>query len=395
MKPVIKRYQLVAMLVALFGLGIYAHRRDGNQDFKTPSAPMQKVMRGVPKTIAGKASTPQSGGLDIQNFVISSGGGDSTGGTLSLTGSIGQPVADTSSGGGFVITSCFLSASSTATDLIVTKTNNVGGATTPGNGWTWTLHVAVANDVAIFADGQTILSDNLPDSNISYGPVTIANASGVTGTVSCNIDTNDLSCVAAAAVSIAAGGSFDVQFTATASATGTFANPRAGGACSVDPNNVVSEADETNNTCSDTVTVSSPVVVYTDPAGICSGNTPCFTFIQAAVNAVGSSGTINVGGGSYGEVVNITQPITLNINGNITILMLFYSQCTINAGSSTISLGINWTNNGGIFNPGIGTVNFNGASVSGPNIGYSSSDGWNFPPFNLRHGQAFRADPGM
>src|SRR5262249_27301677 len=161
-----------------------------------------------------------------------------------------------------------------------------------------TLHVADAGDIATFGDGTTVLTDNLPNSNIAYGAVSVLNVSGMTGSISCNIDTGDLNCVAVGTVSIAAGGSFDVRFSATASAAGTFGNPRSGGSCSVDPNNVVDEADETNNTCSDSVTVSSVNVVYTDPAGVCGGNTPCFTSIQSAIESLTSGGTVNVGAGT-------------------------------------------------------------------------------------------------
>src|SRR5262249_12820054 len=106
-------------------------------------------------------------------------------------------------------------------------------------------------------------------------------------------------------------------------------------------------------------TVNTPTV-FTDPAGVCGGNTPCFTSIQGAVNSIGSAGTVNVGGGTYLEVININQPIIVNVNGDITILMLIFSQCTINAGSSNVSVGVNFTNNGGTFNTVTGTVTLNG-----------------------------------
>src|SRR6185436_8475019 len=48
-------------------------------------------------------------------------------------------------------------------DLTVQKTNDVSGTTTVGNPWTWTLHVANGGTSnAAFANGQTILLDNLP-----------------------------------------------------------------------------------------------------------------------------------------------------------------------------------------------------------------------------------------
>src|SRR5262249_60447745 len=58
-------------------------------------------------------------------------------------------------------------------------------------------------------------------------------------------------------------GAFGVQFTAKPRAIGTFANPRGGGSCSVDPNNFILEQDETNNNCSNTVTVVAPDLTAT------------------------------------------------------------------------------------------------------------------------------------
>ena len=96
---------------------------------------------------------------------------------------------------------------------------------------------------------------------------------GVIGaaSVSCSIVGGTLSCAAAGGnVTIGPGGTLQVAFTATASAVGTFANPRAGGICLVDPGNVVAEVSEANNACSDAVIVaaqaapSSPVSANND-----------------------------------------------------------------------------------------------------------------------------------
>src|SRR5206468_11176925 len=49
---------------------------------------------------------------------------------------------------------------------------------------------------------------------------------------------------------------FEVSFSVTATATGTLANPRSGGGiCKADPANNVTESNETNNDCSNSVTV--------------------------------------------------------------------------------------------------------------------------------------------
>src|SRR6267143_2976952 len=145
------------------------------------------------------------------------------------------------------------------TDLTATKTDNVGGHTVFPNPWTWKIHVANGGNVSGgFASGNTILSDNLPNSTIAYGAPTVSNQTGVTGTINCSIASSNLTCTASGAVTIAPAGSFDVSFSANATATGSYANPRSGGGCSVDPINVVAERNESNNTCADTVVSGTP-----------------------------------------------------------------------------------------------------------------------------------------
>src|SRR4029077_1415153 len=139
--------------------------------------------------------------------------------------------------------------------LTATKTDNVSNATTLGNPWTWKVHLAnIGNAAAGFTTGQTVLTDNLPSSNIGYGSASMSNASGITGTINCAIASNILTCSAGNSVSIAAAGSFDGSFVATPTGTGSFVNPT-GGVCAADPGNVIVEASEANNSCSDTVTV--------------------------------------------------------------------------------------------------------------------------------------------
>ncbi|MCU1267028.1 MAG: hypothetical protein JWM21_3346 [Acidobacteria bacterium] len=103
---------------------------------------------------------------------------------------------------------------------------------------------------------------------------------------------------------------------------------------------------------------------YSDPSGNCGGNTPCYNTIQAAINALTSSGTVNVSGGTFNEDVNLTANSTLNLNGDTTLNSLTMPAGTLNAsngGSFTLTLvSGDWTNNGGTFNPGTGTVSFTG-----------------------------------
>ena len=145
-------------------------------------------------------------------------------------------------------------------DLTTNKTNNIGGRTTSGYSYSWTITISNTSSTnAVFANGQTIFSDNLPDSNMSYGAVSVTNVTNVTnsGNISCAIASNNLICTASgAAVMIGSStGSFDVQFNATASTAGSFPNPRGSGICRVDPATAISESNESNNECSDTVTV--------------------------------------------------------------------------------------------------------------------------------------------
>src|SRR5205085_10739686 len=61
--------------------------------------------------------------------------------------------------------------------------------------------------------------------------------------------------------------------------------------------------------------------LYVDPAGTCGGNSPCFTTIQAAINAASPGDTISVGAGTYAEQLNVNKALTLlgpnaNINPN-------------------------------------------------------------------------------
>ena len=170
----------------------------------------------------------------------------------------------------------------TAPDLTATKTDNVSGTTPFGNLWTWTIHVVNTGGVATFTNGQNLMLDNLPDTNISYGTPTIANATGVTGTISPSIgtvNTNDLTLTATASgsVTLAATSSFDIVFTATPSAPGTFTNPRATGTATVDPDNLITESNENNNSFSDSVTVTAPDLTLTktdDVSGTVIQGTP-------------------------------------------------------------------------------------------------------------------------
>jgi hypothetical protein len=143
-----------------------------------------------------------------------------------------------------------------STDLTATKTNNVGGNVTSQNpSWTWKIHVANGANAAAatFSAAQNILTDNLPNNSITYpqGSVPVSSSPGIANpsAIHCTITGSDLSCDAFDFVTINPGDSFDVSFTATPTAAGTYANPRASGVCLVKPS---------NNTCADTVIANAP-----------------------------------------------------------------------------------------------------------------------------------------
>ena len=143
-------------------------------------------------------------------------------------------------------------------DLTATKTSSLTGAGTVNVPFNWTVRIANGGTTnAVFAADQTILIDNLPATNITYGAVSVANPNNVTNSTAivCAIAANVLTCIATGGgVSIGSGGSFDVTFSATATAAGTFVNPT-GGICRVDPASAVPETNEANNDCILTVVI--------------------------------------------------------------------------------------------------------------------------------------------
>jgi uncharacterized repeat protein (TIGR01451 family)/fimbrial isopeptide formation D2 family protein len=147
----------------------------------------------------------------------------------------------------------------TAPDLSANKSNNAPAGIQVGQTFQWSI--AVSNSVsataaASFSTGQMILTDNLP-ANATYGaPSVVTSGTSGSGSISCSINSNTLTCTASGGtVTIPAGASFTVTFDVTPTAAGNLANPASGGICQVDPNTLVSETDENNNTCGDTVTV--------------------------------------------------------------------------------------------------------------------------------------------
>lgn len=124
-------------------------------------------------------------------------------------------------------------------DLRISKTTGVAAS------W-WLISVTNAGaQGAAFTGGQVILVDNLPAAD--YGPTEVQNAVNVTnpGNIACAIVSNTLTCTASGAtVTIGGGGGFEVYLPFTSGAS-SLTNPA--GVLQVDPNGVLTEAEEGNN----------------------------------------------------------------------------------------------------------------------------------------------------
>ena len=155
-------------------------------------------------------------------------------------------------------------------DLTISKSNDVGGFVVQGGTWNWTLTASnIGNAPAIFANSETILTDDLPSSGLVYGTPSVTNIVNVTnsGNINCSIASSTLTCTASGGpVTLGATtGKFDVIIPVTSVVSGTYNNPRDGGSCSVDPNNNVGESNESNNTCTtNTVVATTPTPTPTN-----------------------------------------------------------------------------------------------------------------------------------
>ncbi len=228
-------------------------------------------------------------------------------------------------------------------DLTVTKTNNVSGTVALGGNWSWILHIANAGlNPAAFATGNTIALDNLPNGNVTYGSPVLANVSGVVGTLVPAIDGSaNLSVTASGTVTLNSGGSFDVQFTATPTAQGTFGNPRNGGVCVVDPNNNVSESNEGNNSATNGVVVTCPAITGTMGGGgnSCPGGSATI-LVTVAGGTPPYNITLNNGGGTQSG----TGPFFFAVSPAVTTTYQISSGtdaigCPVgNSGSATVTI---------------------------------------------------------
>jgi CSLREA domain-containing protein len=182
-------------------------------------------------------------------------------------------------------------------DLEVSKTNDVGGVVAANTPFRWMLTVRnTGGDTAIFAANTVILQDDLPTANASYAAsASIENAAGLSGPINCTVSAYTLTCRAnGGAVTLAAAGQFTVAIPVTTSGIPILVNPRSGGACRVDPNNVILELREENNACnSDTVVVgqTSLSVAIHDAGHTPIVQAPTGTMIHASITVTGVGAT--------------------------------------------------------------------------------------------------------
>jgi LPXTG-site transpeptidase (sortase) family protein len=128
-------------------------------------------------------------------------------------------------------------------NLKATQDNDVSGTMTVGGTFHWT--VTIGSDGAVgasFSSGQTVLTDNLPTNNVTYGTPVPSDSS-----LNCSINGSDvLTCTAGTSgITIAPGSTVTVSIPVTPSAPGMYMN----NSCQVDPGNILAESSETDNAC--------------------------------------------------------------------------------------------------------------------------------------------------
>jgi uncharacterized repeat protein (TIGR01451 family) len=239
-------------------------------------------------------------------------------------------------------------------DLTLTKANNAGGAAVTGQPWNWTLTAANTGAPATFADGQTILTDNLPTAGLTYGAVSLQSVSNVSGIpfINCAIVSSNLTCTASGgSVTFASdlgASSLDVVFSATPTAPGTYQNPRPGGGIAeIDPAGVVVESNESNNAAAaNTVTATKADTTTTitsdspDPSVV---GQPVTVQWSVTVNPPGSvavplTGTVTVSDGTAQCVADVSLGacnITFTSPGARSITATYAGDISYNGSAST------------------------------------------------------------
>jgi len=76
--------------------------------------------------------------------------------------------------------------------------------------------------------------------------------------------------------------------------------------------------------------------IYVDPSGVCNGNTPCYTTIQSAINAINSGAVIKILAGSYAENLSLNSSNNYELQGGCNAV---YSSQTSTSSVSSMTFG--------------------------------------------------------
>ena len=106
--------------------------------------------------------------------------------------------------------------------------------------------------------------------------------------------------------------------------------------------------------------------MYVSQDGTCNGKSPCYTTIQAAVNAASSGSTIKIAGGGYGEDVSLSTSKDLTFKGG-------YDSTFTTQSSETTSHTMTISNGCAVVDKLTLT-----SAASSPNISYSGSDPYDY-----------------
>ncbi|MCB0967092.1 MAG: HYR domain-containing protein [Ilumatobacter sp.] len=227
-------------------------------------------------------------------------------------------------------------------NMTVTKTNTVDGVAKVGDPVTWTIRLANAGTAtAIFPSGSVVMTDDLPLGPTYPAIPTISNPSGVSGAILCSITNSVLTCSVVSAVSFQPAGSFDLLITFTPFTTAVLANPRPAGTCMIDPNNVVAESNEADNTCADTLIASDldlTAAKSDDAGGTAEYGTPFAWTITLGNNGSGAAsfndGTVLVSDALPAGTEWTGSPVVVTKNGPAGTVL-----CDVVAGTITCTAG--------------------------------------------------------
>jgi uncharacterized repeat protein (TIGR01451 family) len=272
-------------------------------------------------------------------------------------------------------------------DLQVSKANDTSGSGPVGTAFNWTVTILNFGPVdAAFITTQRILIDQLP-SGPTYGTPVVGSDTDVTnlGNISCSIDGSDvLTCDASGAtVTIGATtGTFAVTIPVTPIAAGDLDNT-----ATVDPEKVIIEGDETNNSDSDTVTaIGPPSIAKTfSPDTITIGNTSSLQFTitnpnsGTALTGVAFTDTLPAGvtvasatTSECGGTLTVTTPDSIALSGgSIAASGNCYFSVTITG--ATIGTKVNTTGtvsstNGGDGNTATDTLTVSAVLITDPAV---------------------------